>query len=83
MRGYIAANPQTKGYPKDDIQVYEIYWSKAQLAARSHENMLMVQRALNRVWHGQEGDVVDLEEPVSYVDRVRIRTVGFLAILPS
>ena len=77
VQGYIAANPQTKGYPKDNRQIYEVYWAKAQLEARSHPNMLTVQRALNEVWHSShQDDPVDLGTPVTYCDRLRIRTVS-------
>lgn len=34
VRSYIRANPSVKGFPEDDKQVFELYWSKAQLAAR-------------------------------------------------
>jgi hypothetical protein len=78
VQGYVANNPQTKGYPKDNIQIYELYWVKAQLEARSHPNMLTVQKALNEVWHSQEQDPVDLSTPITYCDRLRIRTVSLL-----
>jgi hypothetical protein len=78
VQAYIGDNPQTRGYPKDDIQIYELYWAKAQLEARSHPNMLTVQKALNKVWHSREqDDPVDLGNPITYCDRLRIRTVGF------
>ena len=35
VRDYVTANPHTKGFPEGDPQVFELYWSKAQLAARS------------------------------------------------
>lgn len=81
VREYIANNPQTRGYPKDNIQIYELYWAKAQLEARSHPNMLIVQKALNGVWHSQEQDPVDLSTSIAYCDRLRIRTVGFPLVL--
>lgn len=34
IREYVSANPQTKGFPQHDPQVFELYWSKAQLEAR-------------------------------------------------
>lgn len=78
VREYVGNNPQTRGYPKDNIQIYELYWTKAQLEARSHPNMLIVQKALNEVWHSQEQDPVDLGTSIAYCDRLRIRTVGSL-----
>ena len=32
------------GFPKSNQTVYEIYWSKSQVAARQHSNMALVQR---------------------------------------
>lgn len=78
IRDYVNKNPQTKGFPANDIQVYELYWSKAQLEARAHENMLMAQVALNRVWSVNPEDPVDLEVPLTYCDRVRMRKVCIL-----
>ncbi|KUL88691.1 hypothetical protein ZTR_05216 [Talaromyces verruculosus] len=76
IRDYVNKNPQTKGFPANDIQVYEIYWSKAQLETRAHANMLMAQVALNRVWSAKPEDAVDLEVPLTYSDRVRMRKPG-------
>lgn len=80
IRDYVKENPQTKGFPANDIQVYELYWSKAQLEARAHANMLMAQVALNRVWSAKPEDPVDLEVPLTYCDRVRMRKVYILGI---
>lgn len=75
IQDYLNENPQTKGFPANDIQVYELYWSKAQLEARAYENMLMAQVALNRIWSAKAEDPVDLEIPLTYCDRVRMRKV--------
>lgn len=76
VRKYIKKNPATKGFPAHDIQVYELYWSKAQLEARAHKNMLEAQRALNLVWSKDPEDAVVLSEPIAYCDRLRMRTVS-------
>lgn len=76
VRDYVHANPSTKGFPADNIQVYELYWTRAQLEARSHENMMITQTALNKVWKKHADDRVVLAEPVAYCDRLRIRTVS-------
>lgn len=75
VRDYVKANPSTKGFPAEDIQVYELYWSKAQLEARAHKNMLLAQTALNSVWQKTPEDKVVLAEPIEYCDRLRMRTV--------
>lgn len=76
VRDYVSANPSTKGFPANDMQVYELYWSKAQLEARAHKNMVLAQTALNRVWDKELHDQVVLSEQVAYCDRLRMRTVS-------
>lgn len=76
VRDYVAKNRSTKGFPADDIQVYELYWSKAQLEARAHQNMRLAQTALNLAWDRTVEDRVVLSEPIAYCDRLRMRTVS-------
>jgi hypothetical protein len=73
---YVKANPSTTGFPKHDPQILELYWSPAQVAARSHPNVLKVHRALNRVWSAESEAEIVLDEVITYVDRVRIRKVS-------
>lgn len=75
IRDYVKLNPSTTGFPADFPQVYELYWSKPQLEARAHPNMLTAQAALNKVWSAAPEDVVDTSVPITYCDRLRIRTV--------
>lgn len=75
LRSYVASNPVT-GFPKADPQVLEVYWSPAQVGARSHAHVLKTQRWANRLYHAAEGAPVDLDTPVSYADRARIRRPG-------
>ena len=58
--------------------VYEIYWSKSQMRARQHANMYTVQKALLGLWHQSDDNEVDvdLQKPLMYVDRLRIRQPG-------
>ena len=66
--------------------VYEIYWSKSQMRARTHPNMHAVMKALLGVWHlSQDEDVpesiaeesrLNLSQPLMYVDRLRMRPPG-------
>lgn len=77
IREYVKLNPTTSGFPAENPQVYELYWSKPQLEARAHRNMLLTQIALNKVWSATPEDPVDTTVPVSYCDRLRIRTVCY------
>ncbi|BEJ02402.1 hypothetical protein CcaverHIS631_0701970 [Cutaneotrichosporon cavernicola] len=75
LRSYVSSNPVT-GFPKDDPQVFEVYWSRAQVGACAHPHVLKTQRWANRLYHAHEGAHVDLDTPVSYADRARIRRPG-------
>ena len=48
------------------------------MRARQHANMFAVQKALLGLWHKSEDKEVevDLEKPVMYIDRLRIRPPG-------
>ncbi|KAJ7117571.1 hypothetical protein C8R44DRAFT_925086 [Mycena epipterygia] len=73
---YVAANPgQVKGFPADNIQVFELYNTVSQMRARTHPGVLATQRALLSLWHDPSGEV-SLDTPISYFDRLRIRFPG-------
>lgn len=56
-------------------QIYGVYWSKPQVAARQHERMQAVQRFMNGLWQAESDGKrhFDPENVVSYADRVRRR----------
>jgi hypothetical protein len=64
------------GFPADNKQVFEIYWSAAQLKARSHPDMLEAQKGMLKLFHAKPTEPVSTEIPMSYVDRMRIRLPG-------
>ncbi|KAI1423255.1 DUF1479-domain-containing protein [Xylaria sp. FL1777] len=72
---YIADNPQTRGYPLHDPQLFDLYWSPSQVRARADSRLLDAQRFAMRVWHASdERALVSAEYPVVYADRLRVRT---------
>ncbi|OTA90958.1 hypothetical protein M434DRAFT_77137 [Hypoxylon sp. CO27-5] len=74
---YVRQNPQTKAFPPDNPQVYELYWSAPQLRARAHPNLLRVQEVLMKLWHKSDPEsAISLSQPLSYADRLRIRQPG-------
>ncbi|KAF8551536.1 DUF1479-domain-containing protein [Imleria badia] len=77
IKDYIAANP-VKGFPPDNIQAYELYNSKPQIYARTHESLLNSQKALLSLWNSSTSfpASIDFTTPISYFDRLRIRTPG-------
>ncbi|KAI6791528.1 DUF1479-domain-containing protein [Hortaea werneckii] len=77
LRGYIAANPQTKAFPPENPQVYELYWSPAQIKARAHPNLIKAQRFLMEFWHSNDPNaLISSSHPTTYADRLRMRLPG-------
>ena len=76
LKAYIRANPQTKAFPADNPQVYELYWSRSQIKARSHPNLLKAQRFLLSFWHSKDPNALVSTEPIVYADRLRMRQPG-------
>ncbi|SPC66996.1 related to DUF1479 domain protein [Ustilago sp. UG-2017b] len=74
-----------KGFPASNPQVYELYWTPAQLAARSHPNLLTTSQRFLSLFRkpstptstctGVE-TACSLTNPLTYVDRLRIRQPG-------
>ncbi|PPR06769.1 LOW QUALITY PROTEIN: hypothetical protein CVT26_003920, partial [Gymnopilus dilepis] len=80
IKDYVAANKdRVKGFPPDNIQVFEIYNSKAQTRARTHRNIIKTHKFLLSLWHTSESSgetKASLAHPLSYFDRLRIRLPG-------
>lgn len=83
IREYASRN-KARGFPEDNPQVFELYWSKAQVAARSHPALLDASRTILSLWktptestdHLPISALADLETPLTYADRLRIRQPG-------
>ncbi|KAL0955494.1 hypothetical protein HGRIS_001734 [Hohenbuehelia grisea] len=78
IKDYAAANvSRVKGFPPDNVQVFELYNTRSQTRARTHPNILNTQRALLSLWHASEpSSEISLRTPISYFDRLRIRQPG-------
>ncbi|KAH9948716.1 DUF1479-domain-containing protein [Amylocystis lapponica] len=78
LQEYVKTNP-VNGWPADDKQFFELYWTKSQVSARSHANVLATTSFLNNMYHVRSGDTienVDLSTPLTYADRFRMRHPG-------
>lgn len=73
IQEYIQKHPGIAGFPEENPQVWELYWTKAQVAARSHTNFNAAAIALNSLWHAHPDTPVDLTKNLTYCDRLRIR----------
>ncbi|KAI4740607.1 DUF1479-domain-containing protein [Aureobasidium sp. EXF-12298] len=73
LQKYIATNPQTRGIPSDNPQEYDLFWSPAQIRARSHPYLLAAQRFLLSHWHSKyPSSLVSTANPTIYADRLRM-----------
>jgi len=59
-------------------QIFSVYWSKAQVAARQHENMAVLRSHLNRLWRYRNNgeSIFDPDRECCYADRTRRREPG-------
>ncbi|KAF4302559.1 hypothetical protein GTA08_BOTSDO09976 [Botryosphaeria dothidea] len=74
---YVRVNPHTKAFPADNPQVFELYWSRPQMRARTHPNLLNAQRYLMSFWHSADPHAqISTAHPTAYADRLRIRHPG-------
>ncbi|KAM0789026.1 hypothetical protein ACM66B_003092 [Microbotryomycetes sp. NB124-2] len=91
IREYVRQNPSVKGFPEKDKQVFELYWSKSQLEARSHPNMVTAMQTfladLFKTDHQSSlpadastdyamSRAISLSNVITYADRLRIRHPG-------
>jgi len=73
---YIDTNQNTKGFPKDKKVVYELYWSKSQVKARSNPRLMTASSYVNKIWHASPEAEICFDQNISYADRLRIRNPG-------
>ncbi|CAL1716090.1 unnamed protein product [Somion occarium] len=79
LKEYVTVNSDIYGFPEGDKQFFHAYWTRSQVRARAHPNVLAVSTWLNNMYHLKSGaklEDVDLSTPLSYADRFRIRNPG-------
>ncbi|KAG5640154.1 hypothetical protein DXG03_000905, partial [Asterophora parasitica] len=79
LEEFIKANPNIEGMPAEKKQFFQLYWTRSQVEARAHPNILATSIWLNNLYHTKDGgsiDGVDLSTPLTYADRFRIRRPG-------
>jgi len=79
---YLESNGKEALKPKS-LNLHDSYWSKPQIQARHHPNMILLQKALNGLWNKKAGidDCVDLTKLLTYNDRLRMRNPGHHSFL--
>lgn len=77
IKNYIQAHrDDITGFPEDKPQVWELYWSASQVAARANENFNTATLALGQLWHADPSTPIDFTKNLTYCDRLRIREAG-------
>jgi hypothetical protein len=78
LQEFTTTNPVI-GQPEDNKQFFQLYWTKPQVLARAHPNVLKTSTWLNNLYHTKDDasrNGVDLSTPLTYADRFRIRKPG-------
>ncbi|KAI5917853.1 DUF1479-domain-containing protein [Camillea tinctor] len=70
---YLRCNPPPRGTPPADPQLFDLYWSPAQVRARADSRVLGAQRFAMRAWRCGTADMASAKHPVAYADRLRVR----------
>ncbi|OJA13021.1 hypothetical protein AZE42_03520 [Rhizopogon vesiculosus] len=79
LEDFIKANPHVEGFPEQNKQFFLLYWTQAQVQARAHPNVLKASVWLNNLYRAKSDrklEGVDLNVPLTYADRFRIRHPG-------
>lgn len=76
-RVYLDQNPSKATSPARGSKLHEVYWSPAQVQARVHPNILAAQRFAMGAWKSKDPNArISTNFPITYADRMRIRTKG-------
>ncbi|TCD66348.1 hypothetical protein EIP91_001452 [Steccherinum ochraceum] len=78
LQEFVKSNPVI-GFPEDDKQFFQLYWTRPQVRARGHPNVLQATSWLNSMYRSKADaklDGVDLSTPLTYADRFRLRHPG-------
>jgi len=81
LKEYVKTN-DCDGMPEDNKILFHLFWTKSQVKARSHPNVLAATAWLNHLYHqsfhsdGEKIVGLRLDQPLSYADRFRMRPAG-------
>ena len=76
VQEYSRAHPSHRGFPADNPQVLELYWSRPQVEARQHPNVYATLVALNHIWSQGSDKVSSSVENESSEDSDLIARAG-------
>ena len=74
LKEYTKRHAKVGGFPVDNPQMWQLFWTKPQVEIRSHERVLEAMSAVSKLWHVSDPTLpIDLASQVAYPDRFRIR----------
>lgn len=74
LKDYTRRHRATGGYPADDPQNWNLWWTPAQVQIRSHERVMRAMNCVSKLWQVSDDTLpIDLASQVVYPDRFRIR----------
>jgi hypothetical protein len=83
LKQYITENrDRIMGWPVGSPSIFNLYNSSTQVSIRTHPNQIILQKALNSLYHDSTGETSP--DPLSYTDAARVRPPGqeFLGLGP-
>jgi hypothetical protein len=85
MRSYVKRHPAVGGtpIPSTDRTLWNVYWTKPQVQARSHSTIIKCQTAMSKLFSCSEDVEVDVSSLAIYADRFRVRHPGEAGNLPA
>lgn len=77
LKDYTSKHRAVGGRPLSNPTFWLLYWTRPQVQARSHPEILKAMKAVMKLWHVDDISLpIDMESQVIYADRFRIRRAG-------
>ncbi|EXJ91449.1 hypothetical protein A1O1_04561 [Capronia coronata CBS 617.96] len=77
LRDYTKRHSAVGGRPLSDPTTWLLYWTRPQVQARSHPDILKAMDVTSQLWHVDDDTLpIDMSSQVAYCDRFRIRKAG-------
>lgn len=77
LKDYTSRHRATGGRPLNDPTFWLLYWTRPQVQARSHPEIIAAMSSIMSLWHVDDSTLpIDLSSQVHHADRFRIRRPG-------
>ncbi|KAK4496205.1 hypothetical protein PRZ48_012185 [Zasmidium cellare] len=77
LKDYTLRHRAVGGRPLSNPTFWLLYWTRPQVQARSHPEILRAMNSVMKLWHVEDDSLpIDMDSQVHYADRFRIRRAG-------